>query len=433
MSAAPHTPSPVVDAHDPSDAREAVVDGRDHRRLGRQLDLFTSDELVGAGLPLWLPGGAVVREQLERFIVDLERHAGYQRVFSPVLGKRELYERSGHLQHFRDDMFPPMDVGGEQLVLRPSNCPHHLLIYAARQHSFRDLPVRLSELGTMFRYERSGVLGGLSRVRAMTLNDAHVFVAPDQVASEVAEILGLIRRAYSVLGIDHHRLRLSLCGPEGSYVDAPAVWDRAQRALRSVLAADGADWDESPDEAAFYGPKIDVQVHDAQGRELTLSTVQVDFHLPSVFELSYRAADGVLEQPVVIHRSLISTMERLVAHLIEWYGGRFPVWLAPVQLAVLPVDADHHEVALAVVERAAGAGLRAEVVEARHSLGARIRRAHERGVPFAGVIGDREVADGTVSLRRRDGLRHEPMPPAAVVGGLADLARSRSRALDLRR
>jgi len=403
----------------------------DHRRLGRQLDLFTSDDLVGAGLPLWLPDGAVIREQLERFIVDLERDAGYQRVFSPVLGKRELYERSGHMQHFRDDMFPPMEVGGEQLVLRPSNCPHHLLIYAARQHSFRDLPVRLSELGAMFRYERSGVLGGLSRVRSMTLNDAHVFVAPDQVASEVAGILGLIRRAYGVLGIDHHRLRLSLCGPEGNYVDAPAMWNRAQAALRSVLAADGADWDEAPDEAAFYGPKIDVQVHDAQGRELTLSTVQVDFHLPAVFDLSYRAADGGLEQPIVIHRSLISTMERLAAHLIEWYRGRFPVWLAPVQLAVLPVDAEHHEVAHALVEQAVGAGVRAEVVEARHSLGARIRHAHERGVPFAGVIGDREVADDTVSLRRRDGLRLEPMPPAAVVSGLTDLVRRRSTMLDM--
>lgn len=376
--------------------------------------------------------GAVIREQLERYIVDLERDAGYQRVFSPVLGKRELYERSGHLQHFRDDMFPPMDVGGEQLVLRPSNCPHHLLIYASRQHSYRDLPVRLSELGTMFRYERSGVLGGLSRVRAMTLNDAHVFVAPGQVASEVAEVLGLIRRAYAVLGIDHHRLRLSLCGPQGSYVEAPAMWDRAQHALRATLAADGADWDEAPDEAAFYGPKIDVQVRDAQGHELTLSTVQVDFHLPSVFELSYRAADGGLEQPVVIHRSLISTMERLVAHLIEWYRGRFPVWLAPVQLALLPVDAVHHGVAQAVVAEAAGAGLRAEVVEARHSLGARIRHAHERGVPFAGVIGDREAADGTVSLRRRDGRRLEPMSPAVVVGGLSDLSRRRGKDLELR-
>lgn len=422
MSAAPQTPPPAVDAHDPTAPRDVGVDGRDHRRLGRRLDLFTSAELVGAGLPLWLPDGAVLREQLERFIVDLERHAGYQRVFSPVLGKRELYERSGHLQHFRDEMFPPMDVGGEQLVLRPSNCPHHLLIYAARQRSHRDLPVRLSELGTMFRYERSGVLGGLSRVRAMTLNDAHVVVAPDQVASEVTRILALIRRAYAVLGIDHHRLRLSLCGPDGSYVDAPAMWNRAQEALRAVLAADGTGWDEAPDEAAFYGPKIDVQVHDVRGRELTLSTVQVDFHLPDVFDLTYRSADGGRERPVVIHHSLISTMERLVAHLIEWYEGRFPVWLAPVQLAVLPVDADHHEAAHALAEDARVAGIRAEVVEARHSLGSRVRRAHARGVPLVGVLGDREISDGTVTLRGRDGDRPRPLPVPDAIAHTAALA-----------
>jgi threonyl-tRNA synthetase len=407
MSAAPihaHPPSPV-----------------DHRQLGRQLDLFTSDELVGAGLPLWLPDGAVIREQLERFVVDLERSAGYRRVFSPVLGKRELYERSGHWQHYRDEMFPPMDVGGEQLVLRPSNCPHHLLIYAASQHSYRDLPVRLSELGAMFRYERSGVLGGLSRVRAMTLNDAHIFVTADQVAAEVAEILQLIRHAYGALGIDHYRLRLSLRGPEGSYVDAPHMWDRAQEALRSVLAADGADWDEAPDEAAFYGPKIDVQVHDARRRELTLSTVQIDFHLPDVFDLSYRSPGGGRERPVVIHRSLISTMERLVAHLIEQYAGRLPVWLAPVQLAVLPVDADHHEAAYSLVRRAADSDVRALVVEARQSLSARIRHVHEQGVPFAAVVGDREVAAGTVSLRGRDTLRLPPLPLADALAHVAAL------------
>ena len=408
----------AVDADDSPDARDPS-DRSDHRRLGRRLDLFTTDELVGTGLPLWLPDGAVVREQLERYIVELEHAAGYRRVFSPVLGKRELYERSGHLHHFRDDMFPPMDVGGEQLVLRPSLCPHHLLIYAARQHSFRDLPVRLAELGAQFRYERSGVLGGLSRVRAMTLNDGHVVVTPDQVASEVARILGLIRRAYGVLGIDDHRLRLSLCGPDGSYVDAPHLWERAQDELRSVLAAVGADWYEAPDEAAFYGPKIDVQIADARERELTLSTVQVDFHLPDLFDLTYRDADGGLARPVVIHRSLVSTMERLVAHLIERYGGRFPVWLAPVQLVVLPVDAEHHEAAHALAADARVAGVRAEVAEARSSLGARVRHAHERGVPFAGVLGDREVADGAVSVRGRDGERLPPMPVRDAVAHIA--------------
>jgi threonyl-tRNA synthetase len=405
-------------------------DPPDHRRLGRQLDLFESHELVGAGLPLWLPDGAVVREQLERFVVELERDAGYQRVFSPVLGKRELFERSGHWQHFRDDMFPPMDTGEGQLVLRPSNCPHHLLMYGARHHSFRELPVRYAELGTMFRYERSGVVGGLSRVRAMTLSDAHVFVAPEQVGAEVEEMLRLIDHAYRVLGIAVHRLRLSLRGPGGSYVDAPRMWDRAEDALRSALASAGARWDEAVDEAAFYGPKIDIQVVDPQGREETLSTVQVDFHQPAAFDLWFQASDGSRRRPVVIHRALVSTMERLVAHLIEQYAGRFPVWLAPVQLAVAPVDAVHDAAAQALVDAATGAGLRAQVVDARHSLGARVRAAHERGVPFVGIIGDREVAAGTVSIRRRDGGKLPAMPLDGALRMIAVLAADRALGLD---
>jgi threonyl-tRNA synthetase len=406
------------------------ADPPDHRRLGRQLNLFESHELVGAGLPLWLPDGAVVREELERFVVELERGAGYQRVFSPVLGKRELFERSGHWQHFRDDMFPPMDTGEEQLVLRPSNCPHHLLMYGARHHSFRELPVRYAELGTMFRYERSGVVGGLSRVRAMTLSDAHVFVAPEHVGAEVALMLDQIDHAYSVLGIAAHRLRLSLRGPVGNYVDAPQMWDRAEDALRSALASAGSRWDEAADEAAFYGPKIDVQVVDPQGREETLSTVQIDFHQPEAFDLWYQASDSSRRRPVVIHRGLVSTMERLVAHLIEQYAGRFPVWLAPVQLAVTPVDADHDAAAQALVDDATGAGLRARVVDARHSLGARVRVAHEQGVPFVGIVGDREVADGSVSLRRRDGRKLPAMPVAGALRMVARLAADRALGLD---
>ncbi|HEX6256335.1 MAG TPA: threonine--tRNA ligase [Euzebyales bacterium] len=406
------------------------TDPPDHRRLGRQLDLFESHELVGAGLPLWLPDGAVIRFELERFVVELERVAGYQRVFSPVLGKRELFERSGHWQHFRDDMFPPMDTGEEQLVLRPSNCPHHLLMYGARHHSFRELPVRYAELGTMFRYERSGVVGGLSRVRAMTLSDAHVFVAAEQVGAEVARMLELIDHAYGVLGIDPHRLRLSLRGPGGSYVDAPQMWERAEDALRSALASAGARWDEAADEAAFYGPKVDIQVVDPQGREETLSTVQIDFHQPEAFDLWFQASDGSRQRPVVIHRALVSTMERLVAHLIEQYAGRFPVWLAPVQLAVAPVDADHDAAAQSLVDSATGAGLRARMVDARHSLGARVRAAHEQGVPFVGIIGDREVADGSVSLRRRDGGQLPAMPVAGAVGLIAGLAADRALGLD---
>jgi threonyl-tRNA synthetase len=403
----------------------------DHRRLGRQLDLFTSNELVGAGLPLWLAGGAAIREQLERFVVEVERAAGYQRVYSPVLGKRQLYERSGHWQHFRDDMFPPMDVGDEQLVLRPSNCPHHILIFAAGHHSFRDMPVRLSELGTMFRMERSGVLGGLSRVRAMTLNDAHVFAEPAAVGAEVAAILELIRHAYAVLGITDHHLRLSLRGPDGHYVDSPAMWDRAEADLRAVLAASGMPWVEAADEAAFYGPKIDVQVLDARGREETLSTVQIDLHQAQMFDLGYQDGSGRRQRPVIIHRSLISTMERLVAFLIERYAGAFPVWLAPVQLEVMPVGDDHVAAAGELRAAAHALGLRCQLSEPRASLGARIRRAQERKVPFMAVIGDREVADGTVALRRRDGVHVPPLTSAAVLRGLEVLATRRDAGLDL--
>jgi threonyl-tRNA synthetase len=403
----------------------------DHRRLGRKLGLFANDESVGAGLPLWLPDGAVIREQLEQFVVEIERAAGYQRVYSPVLGKRQLYERSGHWQHFREDMFPPMDAGDEQLVLRPSNCPHHILIFAAEHHSFRDMPVRLSELGTMFRMERSGVLGGLSRVRAMTLNDAHVFARPEDVADEVGAILELIRDAYAVLGITDHHLRLSLRGPDGDYVDDPAMWDQAEQGLRQVLAASGMGWVEAVDEAAFYGPKIDVQVFDARGREETLSTVQVDFHQPGMFGLEYQDTSGDRQRPVLIHRSLISTMERLVAFLIERYAGAFPVWLAPVQLDIMPIGDDHVVAAGDLRAAASTAGLRCKVSGPRASLPARIRRAQERKVPFMAVIGDREVVDGTVALRRRDDREVVSLSPAEVTERIAALSERRLIDLEL--
>jgi threonyl-tRNA synthetase len=429
MSVEPEAAAGQAAADPPPPPPPEQLDARDHRRLGRQLELFATDDLVGAGLPLWLPDGAVVRGELERFVVELEDRAGHQRVATPVLGKRELYETSGHWQHFRDDMFPPMDLGDEQLVLRPSNCPHHMLVYRSAQRSFRDLPVRLVELGTMFRYERSGVVGGLMRVRAMTLNDGHVFATVDQVEGEVGRILDMIGEAYAVLGIDGHWLRLSLRGPDRSYADGP--WDRAEDALRTVLRSRGLSWVEAPDEAAFYGPKIDVQLRDPRGREETLSTVQVDFHQPAAFGLAYTDADGGRRQPVMIHRSLVSTMERLTASLIERYAGAFPVWLAPVQLVVLPVGEAHVDAAHALRRRGLDGGLRVEVAEPRSSLGARIRHARERRVPFMAVLGDREVADGTASVRRRDDVRLAPQPVDEALRGIAALARRRSRSLDL--
>ena len=269
----------------------------DHRKLGRELGLFDTDPLIGAGLPYWLPAGAAVRHALEEYLRELERRAGYQHVYSPVLGKRELYEISGHWSHYRDGMYPPMEVGGEQVVLRPSLCPHHALLYRSRGRSYRELPLRLAELGGQYRTELSGVLGGLTRVRAMQLNDAHIFCTPDQAAAEARAALAMIRQAYAALGIEPARYRLSLRGPArpgtaSKYVGDPRIWDQAAAMLAGILDDSGLPWEAGEGEAAFYGPKIDVQVADAAEREATLSTVQVDFYQPDRFGLQYTGADG---------------------------------------------------------------------------------------------------------------------------------------------
>ncbi|MDN0200464.1 threonine--tRNA ligase [Streptomyces sp. S.PNR 29] len=374
----------------------------DHRRLGRDLGLFDTDPLMGAGLPYWLPDGAIVRHTLEEYVREAERRAGYRHVYSPVLGKRELYEISGHWNHYRDDMFPPMRLGAEQVVLRPSLCPHHALIYRSRSHSYRELPLRLAELGDMYRSELSGVLGGLTRVRAIRLNDAHIFCTPEQAVDEARAALGLIRRAYADLGIRAARYRLSLPGGGGKYVADPALWQRATALLREVL--EGVPYEAAEGEAAFYGPKIDVQVVDAAGREATLSTVQIDLHQPERFDLHYIGADGAKHRPVMVHRSIIGSVERAVAHLIEEHGGAFPAWLAPVQLVVLPVGEAQEERAQDLVRQAVGRGLRAEVAGPREgTLGARIRAA--RLVPYQAVIGEREARGDLVAVRLRDGRR----------------------------
>ncbi|MFF2572000.1 threonine--tRNA ligase [Streptomyces sp. NPDC058084] len=390
----------------------------DHRRLGRELDLFDTDPLIGAGLPYWLPDGAVVRHVLEEYVRGAERRAGYRHVYSPVLGKRELYEISGHWAHYSDDMFPPMEVGGEQFVLRPSLCPHHAVVFRSRPHSYRELPLRMAELGGMFRSELSGVLGGLTRVRAIQLNDAHIFCTLDQVAEEAAGALDLIRKAHTALGVVPVRYRLSLPGPGGKYVAAPEKWERSVALLREVLDASGLAYEEAEGEAAFYGPKIDVQVADPAGRESTLSTVQVDFHQPEQFDLHYIGADGARHRPVMIHRSVIGSVERAVAHLVEHHAGAFPAWLAPVQLAVLPVSDTAYEAAARIADRCAELGLRAEVLGPdRGSLGARVREA--RLVPYQVVIGAREAATGHVSVRLRDGRRPAPLPAAELLDRIA--------------
>ncbi|MES5819346.1 threonine--tRNA ligase [Streptomyces sp. RG80] len=383
----------------------------DHRRLGRELDLFDTDPLMGAGLPYWLPAGAAVRHTLEEYVREAERAAGYRHVYSPVLGKRELYEISGHWDHYSEDMFPPMELGSEQVVLRPSLCPHHALIYRSRSHSYRELPLRMAELGGMYRSELSGVLGGLTRVRAIQLNDAHIFCTLEQAVDEARAALDLIRRAYADLGIRAARYRLSLPGEGNKYVADPELWRRATALLEQVLEGSGVAYEAVAGEAAFYGPKIDVQIADRAGREATLSTVQIDFHQPERFDLHYIGADGARHRPVMVHRSVIGSVERAVAHLIEQHGGAFPAWLAPVQLVVLPVAEEQVEQADKLVRRALDLGLRAELAGPEHgTLGARVREA--RLVPYVAVVGGREAeaeADLT-AVRLRDGRRPGAVP-----------------------
>jgi threonyl-tRNA synthetase len=391
----------------------------DHRKLGRELELFDTDPLIGAGLPYWLPAGAAIRHALEEYIRQAERQAGYQHVYSPVLGKRELYEISGHWSHYRDGMYPPMDIGGEQVVLRPSLCPHHALIYRSRARSYRELPLRMAELGGMYRSELSGVLGGLTRVRAIQLNDAHIFCIADQVAAEAAAALGLIEQAYRALGIEAARYRLSLPGRDGKFVGGRDMWDRAAGLLEQVLISAGVPYQAEAGEAAFYGPKIDVQVADSAEREASLSTIQVDFYLPERFGLEYVGADGGRHRPVMVHRSIIGSAERAVAHLVDVHGGAFPAWLAPVQLAVLPVAGAQLPSAEALARQAIEDGLRAEVARPESgSLGARVHA--RRLVPYQAVIGAREAAAGQAALRRRDGQRMPARPVGEILARIGE-------------
>jgi threonyl-tRNA synthetase len=389
----------------------------DHRKLGRELGIFDTDPLIGAGLPYWLPAGAAIRHALECYIRELERRAGDQHVYSPVLGKRELYEISGHWEHYRDGMYPPMAIGAgtavvEQVVLRPSLCPHHAVMYRSRAHSYRELPLRLAELGGQYRSELSGVLGGLSRVRAMQLNDAHIFCTPDQMAAEASAALAMIRQAHEALGIEPSRYRLSLAGPAAKYVGRPDMWHRAAAILREVLASAGLEYEAEEGEAAFYGPKIDVQVADSAEREASIATIQVDFYQPERFALGYVGADGGRQRPVMIHRSVIGSAERMVAHLLEVHGGAFPPWLAPVQLVALPITDEQVQSADELARLAIEQGLRAETAS-EGSLASRIRE--HRLVPYQLVIGKSEAAAGQASIRLRDGRKLPPMPMAEAL------------------
>ncbi len=376
---------------------------RDHRRVGKDLELFTVNDLVGAGLPLWLPKGATVRRLLEEYILERERQSGYQHVYTPDLAKVELYQRSGHWEHYHEDMFPPMDLETEQMVLRPMNCPHHILIYQSKMRSYRDLPVRIAELGTMYRYERSGVLSGLSRVRCMTLNDAHIFCTPDQIKDEFTRVMQLVEQVYRDLGITQYSYRLSLRDKANTekYIANDEMWVLAERVLHEAMDSLGLPYVDAPGEAAFYGPKLDIQLADVMGHEETYSTIQIDFQLPNRFDLGYIGADGHEHRPVMIHRAIVSTMERMVSYLIELYGGAFPVWLAPVQAIVLPITDRQNAFAKEVHEKLFAAGFRVELDERSEKVNFKIREAQLQKIPYMLVVGDREAQSGKVSVRNR--------------------------------
>ncbi|AGE23312.1 threonyl-tRNA synthetase [Geobacillus sp. GHH01] len=376
---------------------------RDHRKLGKELELFTTSQQVGQGLPLWLPKGATIRRIIERYIVDKEVALGYDHVYTPVLGSVELYKTSGHWDHYKENMFPPMEMDNEELVLRPMNCPHHMMIYKSKLHSYRELPIRIAELGTMHRYEMSGALTGLQRVRGMTLNDAHIFVRPDQIKDEFKRVVNLILEVYKDFGIEEYSFRLSYRDPHDKekYYDDDEMWEKAQRMLREAMDELDLDYYEAEGEAAFYGPKLDVQVRTALGKDETLSTVQLDFLLPERFDLTYIGEDGKPHRPVVIHRGVVSTMERFVAFLIEEYKGAFPTWLAPVQVKVIPVSPEAHlDYAYDVQRTLKERGFRVEVDERDEKIGYKIREAQMQKIPYMLVVGDKEVSERAVNVRR---------------------------------
>ena len=376
---------------------------RDHRVIGERMELFTISPLIGKGLPLLLPKGAVIRRELERFITDEEIRRGYQHVYTPPMAMVSTYETSGHWPHYQEFMYPIMELDEAAYVLRPMTCPHHFAIYASRPRTYKELPLRIAEIGDMYRYERSGKLLGLSRVRVMNLNDAHIFVTPDQIEEEFIRVLDLIKYTYKLFGLKDYWYRLSLHDPadKDKYVHNEEMWIRAESMLRAILEDRGEKFEEKLGEAAHYGPKLDVQVGTALGNYETLSTIQLDFFLPDRFELEYIDRDQSRKRPVAIHRGIISTMERMMAFLIEEYKGRFPVWLSPVQVVVIPVTDEQLSYAFQIAQRLRDSAIRVEVDDRGERMNAKIRDAQMQYVPYMLIVGKREVASNVVSLRLR--------------------------------
>lgn len=381
---------------------------RDHRKLGRELELFVFDEEVGPGLPLWLPNGEIIVEELEKLAHEMEDRGGYQRVRTPHIAKEELYLRSRHLPYYADDMYPPMERGGTSYYVRPMNCPFHHKIYASKGRSYRDLPLRLAEYGMVYRYEQSGELFGLLRVRAAQQNDAHIYCSEEQFDDEFMAVIDLYRTYFSIFGIDRYVLRLSKHSKAGlgkKYVDDEAGWLHTEEMVRRVMRNSGVPFVEAEDEAAFYGPKIDVQVWSAIGREFSLATNQADFAAARRFNLTFTNSDGEEEAPLCIHRAPLGSHERFTGFLIEHYAGNFPVWLAPEQARIIPITDTHHVYATQLEARLRAAGIRASADLNSDRMQAKIRQAQLMKVPYMLIVGDRELRDDTISIRRRDGRR----------------------------
>ncbi len=386
---------------------------RDHRKLGKELEIFTFDEEVGPGLPLWLPRGGVIIDELEKLAKQLEDKAGYLRVRTPHLAKEDLFLHSGHLPYYAESMYPPMELEGVKYYVKPMNCPMHHKIFGSKPRSYRDMPVRLAEYGSCYRYEKSGELFGLMRVRSMQMNDAHMYCAEDQFEQEFMGVIELYHKYFEIFGIDKYMMRLSTHHKSGlgkKYVDNERLWLKTEEMVRRAMDNGKVPYEEVPDEAAFYGPKIDVQIWSVIGKEFTLATNQVDFAVPARFNLTFINREGQEETPLCIHRAPLSTHERMIGFLLEHYAGNFPVWLSPDQVRVIPITDAHNDYALRLVGEMKEKGMRAEADLSNDRMNAKIRQAQLFKVPYMLVVGEREMTEGTVSLRKRDGSRIDAMP-----------------------
>jgi len=377
---------------------------RDHRKIGKELKIFTFDDEVGAGLPLWLPNGSIIVEELEKLAKETEEKAGYDRVRTPHITKGDLYEKSGHLSHYKDSMFPAMDIDGNEYYIKPMNCPHHHKIYASSPRTYKELPVRLAEYGTCYRYEKSGQLFGLMRVRSMQMNDAHIYCSENQFKQEFISVCEMYLKYFEIFGIEKYGMRLSLHDPEKlgeKYVDEPELWIKTEKLVREALEDGKLNFVEIPGEAAFYGPKIDVQVWSAIGKEFTLATNQVDFAIPSRFNLTYTDSDDKQQTPLCIHRAPLGTHERFIGFLIEHFAGDFPLWLSPTQVAIIPISDKFNEYAKSVYEKIKGSGIRVKLDTRNEKMGAKIRNAELNKIPVMLILGEKEVESNSVSIRRR--------------------------------